>query len=228
MVKKRSRKNIALCALFLALTVLLTNVIKTDEISKVLKSESYKDLPIEAKEYIKSIYEENGYILLTEKNKEKNMPYLNPRYIAYLEASEEKKKEYNVVPSAVISDYVDNGDKVNKTFPAKFDLRNVDGVNYTTPNRNQSSSGLCAFFTTVATLESNLLYQSKTPYSNSAEKFSERQFDYALSYNGMIEKAGSTEDKALLTDGANFEDLVRVGKDGLGFIDLNKMPFNLN
>ena len=135
MVKKRSRKNIALCALFLALTVLLTNVIKTDEINKVLKSESYKDLPIEAKEYIKSIYEENGYILLTEKNKEENMPYLNPRYIAYLEASEEKKKEYSVVPNAVISDYVDNGDKVNKTFPAKFDLRNVDGVNYTTPNR---------------------------------------------------------------------------------------------
>ena len=228
MVKKRSRKNIALCALFLALTVLLTNVIKTDEINKVLKSESYKDLPIEAKEYIKSIYEENGYILLTEKNKEENMPYLNPRYIAYLEASEEKKKEYSVVPNAVISDYVDNGDKVNKTFPAKFDLRNVDGVNYTTPNRNQSSSGLCAFFTTVATLESNLLYQSKTPYSNSAEKFSERQFDYALSYNGMIEKEGTTEDKALLTDGANFEDLVRVGKDGLGFIDLNKMPFDLS
>ncbi len=229
MVVKKHKKKILFALLFLiifSISFIFTH--NNDKITKLLKTKDYNYLPEKAKQYIKEQYEKSGYIILTEKNKQENMPYLNPHYVAYLNASaEERAEKYNVVPSAVILDYVSGGEKNNKTYPETFDLRNVDGVNYTTPNRNQSTSSLCAFFATTGTLESNLLYQSRTAYSNSALKFSERQMDYATSSGGIIEYPQS-KGRALLTEGANFEELARVAKNGLGFINLNKHPFDLS
>ena len=224
----KHRKKILFVAFFLIVTIVSSFVlIKDNKITKILKTNDYNYLPEKAKEYIKEQYEKSGYIILTEKNKQENMPYLNPHYVAYLNASDEERAEkFNVVPNAVILDYSVGGDKNTKTYPATFDLRNVNNVDYTTPNRNQSASSLCAFFATTATLESNLLYQSQTAYSNDALKFSERQLDYATSSGGIIEYPQSNG-RTLLTEGANFEELARVAKNGLGFVELSKHEFNL-
>ena len=221
MVVKKHKKKILFALLFLiifSISFIFTH--NNDKITKLLKTKDYNYLPEKAKQYIKEQYEKSGYIILTKKNKQENMPYLNPHYV-------ERAEKYNVVPSAVILDYVSGGEKNNKTYPETFDLRNVDGVDYTTPNRNQSTSSLCAFFATTGTLESNLLYQSRTAYSNSALKFSERQLDYATSSGGIIEYPQS-KGRELLIEGANFEELARVAKNGLGFVNLNKQPFDLS
>ena len=50
-------------------------------------------MPIEAKNYLKTYYEKTGEILLTEKDKRDNTPYLNPQYVEYLTLSEEEKSK---------------------------------------------------------------------------------------------------------------------------------------
>lgn len=224
----KHRKRLLILSLFIIVFVIgFLFVPRDNKIEKILKTKNYNYLSDKAKEYIKEQYEKSGYVILTEKNKQENKPYLNPRYVEYLNATpEERATNFNVVPNAVILDYVSGGNKSNKTYPETFDLRNVEGVNYTTPNRNQSNSSLCAFFATAGTLESNLLYQSGTAYSNDALKFSERQMDYATSAGGIIEYPQS-QGRTLLTEGANFEDLARLTKNGLGFINLEKHPFDL-
>ena len=101
-MKDRRVKRVSfILAVLLLLSLIIikySNSNKISEIDKVLKTNEYSYLPKEAKKYIKEVYEESGRIILTEKNKKRNEPYLNPSYVAYLQYSEEDKKELGEVP----------------------------------------------------------------------------------------------------------------------------------
>ena len=47
------------------------------------------------------------------------------------------------------------------TFPKSFDWRNVSGVNYVSPVRNQKRCGSCYAFASMATLEARLRIQTQ-------------------------------------------------------------------
>jgi oligoendopeptidase F len=72
-------------------TFVIINTFKKTKIDKVLETSSYSYLPKEAKNFIKEVYEETGEVILTEKNKKSNAPYLNSQYVSYLALSDEEK-----------------------------------------------------------------------------------------------------------------------------------------
>lgn len=152
---------------------------KESDIDIVLKSKAYAYLPEEAKDYIKKVYEETGEILLTEKNKQNNKPYLNPSYIDYLVSDEVIDTGY--VPIELISqnDYSD-ASLGNFELPSKYDSRNVDGNSFVTSLKNQSPFNLCWDFSITSVIESKLLKDGF--YSDSSVlDLSERMIDYATS-----------------------------------------------
>ena len=101
-----------------------------DSIDLKLKTQEYSYLPVEAKNYIKKVYEESSEIILTEKNKKSNLPYLNPEYISYLQMSDSQKEKLQVIPTATVLDYSDKLEGISSELPSQYDLRNVNGKNY--------------------------------------------------------------------------------------------------
>ena len=81
-------------------------------INSILATESYSYLPTEAKDKIKNVYENSGELILTEKNKEENVPYLNPEYVDYLSLSSTNKEKTTLIPNIYTIDY---------SFSHKFD-----------------------------------------------------------------------------------------------------------
>ena len=154
-------------------------------IKTVLKSDAYAYLSNEVKKYIEEVYEETGEIVLTENNKEENVPYLNPQYIEYLSLSDEEKEQVEEIPVPYVIQF--SVDKANGNYPTSYDLRNVGGKNYVTPLKDQKSLDLCWDFTTIAQAESYLLLKSGQGYSSSFPLYSTRQLDYATSSNGFNE-----------------------------------------
>ena len=149
-------------------------------INIVLSQSSYNYLPKEAKNDIKEVYNKTGNVLKTEKNKEKDNIYLNPKYVNYLTMSKENNKEE--IPVPVVVDYTNDKVESEKNIPDSYDLRNIDGKNYITPVRDQGNLGICWTFATAGAMESKIL---KENYSNNQTLISERQIDYATSTNGI-------------------------------------------
>lgn len=90
---KRKNAFLILFSLVLVFTLIFTikdNFKSSSKIEKILKTESYSYLSPAAKNYVKEVYENTGELILTEKNKKKNEPYLNPKYALYLSLSEEE------------------------------------------------------------------------------------------------------------------------------------------
>ena len=167
---------------------------KKIDIDKVLKSEAYDYLPVQAKSYVKEVYEETGKVILTEKNKKDNVAYLSPAYIQYLidkdtkiitnepfEKTDENKNKvyYGVIPSTMTMDYDYSkvGNTITTNFPEKYDLRDVDGKNYVSEVEDGTLWGLCWAFAYNGALESKVM---KT-YNLDEVDFSIRQIDYARS-----------------------------------------------
>ncbi len=158
-------------------------------IDEVLEEDSYKNLSFNAKEFIKEYYEETGEILLTKDLAKPGEEYLNPDYIEYLDS--DTKENYYLVPSITV---YDSTKLVNKglaslgngeVYPSSYDLRNVDGKNYVTPNKNQGSEGLCWAYSTASLLETHDLMTKDKNYDSDSVLISEKQMDYALSDNGI-------------------------------------------
>lgn len=179
-----------------------------NNIEEVLGTESYKDLPAEAKDLVRRNYEETKTIILTEKNKETNQPYLNPDYIKYLE---DAPTDTALIPEPFVVDY----SAVNKlgadgTLPSKYDLRNVDGKNYITGLKNQNELGICWSFATIEQAESYLMIHDEEYYENPT-LLSTRQMDYATAINTFDDFENIEAIKAYDQD-ENFEQ--RVLGDG--------------
>lgn len=106
---------------------------------------------------------------------------LNPKWVEYINLSEEEKATYEVIPEQFIYRYrkIDRPlislFSLDSSYPEYYNL-NDDG--YSTFPDNQSSLGICWAFAAMSSLESNML---KTGLSNITNpiKFSVRQLDYA-------------------------------------------------
>ncbi len=200
---------IAIVLLVISLSVFLYKKVSLkNEIDKILTEESYSYLPEKAKNYVKEVYEETGEILLTEKNKKDNEPYLNPLYVEYLEMSLEEQKNEEVIPIATVIDYVNDmkvdGDSASLT---KYDLRNVNGTNFVPPNRNQKGLGICWAFSSAGVVETHVLKTANKAYVDSNDEITERQLDYSSAIDGIkdyrSEYVTFINDR-VLGDGANF------------------------
>ena len=191
-------------------------------ITSVLKQESYSYLPLNAKEYVQQVFEETGEVLLTEKNKKENVPYLNPEYITYLELSEKEKNELEIIPEPYIIEYDYTKAKSGEDLPESYDLRNYD---YITPLKNQKAMGICWTFAAAEQAESYLMTKNSQAYNSSTTKvFSPRQIDYATSSNGIKEYTNKHAFR-VLGGGGNFYMASEIMSYGLSLIDEASMPF---
>ena len=135
-----------------------------ESIDQILAGEAYAYLPQKAKNYVKDTYDKTGEVILTEKNKKENRPYLNPQYVKYLEMSEEEKKEEDAIPPVTVVDYSFN-EEVNANVPTSYDLRSVNGKNFVTPVRAQGNLGICWAFAAAGSMESHLLVTNNESYN---------------------------------------------------------------
>lgn len=234
----KKKKVILVCSLFICVLLSIFLVVKkatySINIDEVLRTSDYSYLSDVAKEYIKQVYYQKGIVLLTEKNKEENLPYLNPEYVEYLEYINgnniDESLTYDVIPDETIVDYVYLGMSMldNNELPSSFDLRNVDGNNFVTPVKDQGSTGLCWSFATNAQAESYLLVKNNASYeAGTSHLFSEMQIDYATASNGILDGTSFYSFSRILGDAGTFNYATTVMKDGLGLVDVNWKNFDL-
>lgn len=221
-MKKKKVILIILILLFMFSIGILNNKNKSMSINEILNTNHYSYLPEPAKKYIKDTYQNTGQILKTEKNKVSNQPYLNPEYVTYLSLTKEEQKQYAIIPEQILLDYTYSNSKYllsAENIPEQFDLRNVNGKNFTTPNKNQGGLGLCWAFGTIGQIESLLLIQNNKTYTTEAESFSERQIDYATADDGLTDNKPLYDYNRILGDGGTFQYATSVMADSLGLAD---------
>lgn len=226
-MKKSKKLFLLLIVVFIVLSAIVINgrylkKSKIDNIDKVLQSESYKYLSAPAQNYIKEVYEETGEILLTEKNKVENEYYLNPEYVNYLDLPEEEKQNVEIIPSQQVVDYVmPKAAPDNQDLPSSFDLRDVEGKNFTTPVENQKSLGLCWAFSLLSQAESYLQVKNQESYNANTQIFSKRHLDYALANNSVIDMKGIYSRDRQLGSGENDRNPILPLLDGVSFTDIS-------
>ena len=205
--------------------IFIYNYINVD-IEKVLEKEEYSYLPKDAKEYVKEAYEATGEVILTEKNKKKNQVYLNPDYVNYLQLSSKEKEKVSNIPYPYTIDYDFRKIERDMELPSSYDLRNHNGRNYVGPMKNQSTTGLCWAFTAGEQIESLLLKNSDTEYTEGqSQLFSVRQLDYATSTNGIYNYINNNGYRPL-TGGGNFLMASVALGNAIGLADESRIPFS--
>ena len=235
---------------FVAAFFNVANTSALSEIELILSGEAYNYLPDSAKDFIRENYKVSGFVIPTEKNRQSGNLYLNPEYVDYLEMSEENRQKLEVIPMAYLIAEIDENEPTLKTmrksgdpetlnvteandyiskddtFPATYDLRDINGNTYITPLKNQGSFGLCWDFAFNEQAESYLMVQSGTPYNaNTTQMFSIRQLDYATSTNGLNNYI-NTDGSRLLTKGGNYYMASLMAANGLAFVTDSYMPYN--
>lgn len=147
-------------------------------IDNVLKTKSYSYLPKSSKEYIKDIYNKTGKVILTEKNKKDDEPYLNPAYVEYLKTK--TASDYGYIPPETIVEHSYKNDKKrivqsssNLTTQSYYNLRDNG---YIKNIYDQGDLGLCWAFAATTSLESHIAIKTNKVQM---PVFSERQIDYA-------------------------------------------------
>ena len=104
---------------------------------------------------------------------------VNQKWLEYESATDTEKKNYELIPEKYIYESTEP-EKIMSSFAASYSLKN-QGV--MSPLENQGSFGICWAFSANLSLESVLRRQDP----NFNIQFSERQFDYATSINGIAE-----------------------------------------
>lgn len=222
-----------LCACFIGIVTFKTY--DDVKIKLVLATKNYSYLPVEAKDYIKDIYEETGNIILTEKNKKVNMPYLNSQFVEYLALSDEEKKNVSYIPEVYVIDYVEN-EVYEASLPSKFDLTNYNGSSYVSNTRNQGKLGVCWAIAACENVETYLMWKDKKAFDSNSAVFSSRQFDYATSTNGMYFTISGDSNKYYwnnpnngyreLGQGGNFYFASVAMSNGITLTDSSVIPWN--
>ena len=197
------------------------NLYNKNKINLLLKTDNYSYLPIEAKEYLKEVYEKTGEIILTEKNKQENVPYLNPQYVEYLTYSEEEKKEISLIPTDLILDYTSVSlTETNEGLEEYYNSSDPNN-NYTTPMKNQSNLGICWAHAITENAESFLMTSKNETYEEGVtEVFSPRQLDYATSFWGIKEYINKYGQHSL-GGGSNFGEASNALAVGISLYDTN-------
>ena len=188
------KEFVIILSVILIMITVLTGILllknnSKQSISTILSRQPYAYLPMEAKEYIEKVYEETGELILTEKNKEVNEPYLNPKYIEYLELSDDEKENVELIPDIYVLDYEVNKSYSTQTLPSSYDLRDVNGKNYISDIKNQGTTEICWAFASIENVETLLMQQKNQSYSDQFQKFSIRQLDYATSTDYLVKDA---------------------------------------
>ena len=196
-----------------------------NDIDRVLQTKEYNYLPKEAQNYIKEVYEKTGEIVLTEKNKKDNTPYLNPAYVDYLTLNDSDKNDVDLIPNSFILDYQSVNYSSNNQLPSKYDLRDVNGKSYITPMKNQGHLGLCWAFATIEQAESYLMVKNNQPYNENSEIFSVRQLDYATSTDGIKEYDNEYGFRNL-TSGGLFSIAINAISNGVSLVHESVMPYS--
>ncbi|MBQ9318418.1 MAG: InlB B-repeat-containing protein [Bacilli bacterium] len=200
------------------------NAKNDSKIEKILRSEYYSYLPQEAQEYVRDVYEQTGNIVLTEKNKKVNTPYLNPQYVEYLTLDDYEKEKVEVIPDILRLDYTKQ-EYVSATYDSYYDLRNIDGSSFITPLKNQGNLGLCWALSSIEQAESYLMVSKNQPYYTNSDVFSVRQMDYATSNNGIINYHNENGYRRL-SDGGNFFMSSLIMSNGLSLVNDEYMLYN--
>ena len=196
------------------------------KIHRVLQSESYSYLPKNAQNYIKDVYNETNKIILTEKNKEKNTPYLNPKYVSYLELPAKERKKVALIPDIYVIDYQgERNEETSETFPSYYNLGSVNGKNYLSPMYHQGNLGLCWAFASIEQAESYVTLKKNESFNSLSDRFSVRQLDYATSYYGINNYSNEVASR-YLTEGGNFHDATIMMSYGMTLIDDDKWKYN--
>jgi len=216
---------LSLVFIFILIFTIKCNYKFSNKIDKILKSESYSYLSPAAKKYVKEVYENSGELILTEKNKKQNKPYLNPKYALYLSLSEDEKNETNLIPSVYVIDFSPSVNYKDSKYPEIYNIGNVNGKSYITPMKDQGSLGLCWSFATIEQVESYLMVRDKKPYNELTQTFSVRQMDYATSNNG-IKNYENENGYRSLTSGGNFYMSSMIMSNGLSLTSDIYMPYN--
>ena len=196
-------------------TISYSNV---EPIEKILKSEDYNYLSDNAKDFIRENYELTGDVILTEKNREVNQPYLNPYYIDYLDLTDSEKKSVSYIPPTTVVDFVPV-DGVQGAELDNYDLRDYSIV---TPVRNQGSLGLCWSFAVSSVMETYIMKTTRTTYNaDTTQLINERQLDYATSSNGIKDYDNEYVSfyKRNVGSGANFYIATVALANGVGVVD---------
>ena len=180
-MKKRLR--LFLVIILIVMVILSKNISlhnnSNKTVSVILAKEAYNYLPEKAKELVKETYNETGELIRTEKNKEKELPYLNPDYVEYLKS--DKKSEYGHIPEKYIVDHTYSDNSFNKKQgssnpKASLTYYNLRDEGYITNIYNQGEEGLCWAFASTTALESHLAIKSN---KSKMLTFSEKQVDYS-------------------------------------------------
>ena len=209
--------------LFAALSILIGSRFffkdNKKDIKTILASESYSYLPAIVQQYIEDVYIDTGELILTEKNKGYNDYYLNPEYVDYLVA--ENKEDYEVIPEELVVDYVYSNVASATDLPSYFNLNNVNGKTFVTPQKNQGSYGLCWSFATMEQAESYLLVKQNKTYTNGAIKlFSTRHADYVTAKDAIVDMQSPYRVASRnLTGGGTFGYIANYAVDGLSYVN---------
>ena len=196
---------------------------KDTEIGKILQTSEYSYLPKEAKNYIEKVYQNTGNVILTEKNKQENTPYLNPQYVEYLTLSQEESSQIGEIPFPYTIDYISSSVEDSGDIPSSYDVRNVNGKNFTTPLKDQKTTNICWAYTATEVAESYLLSHNNESYSSSSLVFSPMQLDYATSKNG-IKDFVNDHGTRLLNAGGNFYAASYLMANGVAFVNEKVLP----
>lgn len=230
-LKNNIKKLILLVVLvlFVSLGIFGIKYLKDTKIDRVLKTESYSYLPVEAQNYIKEVYEETGEIVLTEKNKVEDTPYLNPDYVEFLKNGE--ASEYGYIPEKFTIDHSYAGDIYSNKHEAsdKSEILNRSYYNlrddgYITNIYDQGSEGLCWSFASNTSLESHIAMKTN---KEKMLTFSEKQVDYATSLSSVALDAGYSPYVssimpvvgAKLNEGGNLLRYINAGAIGISPIE---------
>ena len=218
------KKKLLLIFSIVLIALLIVIPKKESKIKSVLKTKDYSYLPSSAKRYIEKVYNDTGTIVLTEKNKKKDTPYLNPEYVEYLNNIEENSdNNIGEIPIPITKDVEFTPLEEDIDLPASYDSRNVSGKNYLTPLKNQKQLNICWAYTTTEVAETYLLSSSGTSYNSNSNVFSAMQLDYATSTNG-IKDFSNDHGTRTLNYGGNFYVSSYLMANGLAFVSEDVMP----